>query len=246
MSLRYLEFAGKTQPMLKNPIPGGFLIAVEGIDGTGKTSLSTLLAQWCGERGLACTISKEPTGRKWGQELRQSAKEGRLTLERELELFALDRQQHVETSILPALRANHIVILDRYYWSTAAYQGARGGDPNEIMTANEVFAPKPDLVLVLDTEVDVGLHRIRARGDKPNEFEGKQALTKSRSIFLQLAGQHSNAVVIDSSDYLKQAFEAALKTVLSRALAKMKQHEASVEAIGQLVELAEEAGIALE
>lgn len=67
-------------------IPGGLLVAVEGIDGAGKTSISALLAQWCGERGLACMISKEPTGLKWGQELRRSAKEGRADLSRELVL----------------------------------------------------------------------------------------------------------------------------------------------------------------
>lgn len=223
--------------MLKNPIPGGFLIAVEGVDGTGKTSLSALLAQWCGERGLVCTISKEPTSLRWGQELRQSAKEGRLTLERELELFELDRRQHVENSIGPALEAGHVVILDRYYWSTAAYQGARGADPSAIMKHHETFAPRPDLVLVLDIEVDVGLHRIRARGDKPNEFEGKAALTKARGIFLQLVEQNDNALVIDCSGYLKQAFETALGAFLSRASRKIAGACPAAEAQRRIAQL---------
>ncbi|MDB6134193.1 MAG: tmk 1 [Verrucomicrobiales bacterium] len=108
-------------------------MAVEGIDGAGKTSVSALLAQWCGERGIACTYSKEPTGLKWGQELRRSAKEGRLTMEEELRLFELDRREHISRAIQPALDAGGIVILDRYYWSTAAYQGARGADVAKIM-----------------------------------------------------------------------------------------------------------------
>ena len=223
--------------MLKNPIPGGFLIAVEGVDGAGKTSLSALLAQWCGERGLISTISKEPTSLRWGQELRQSAKEGRLTLERELELFELDRRQHVEISIGPALEAGHIVILDRYYWSTAAYQGARGADPVAIMQHHATFAPRPDLVLVLDVEVDVGLHRIRARGDKPNEFEGKAALTKARGIFLQLVEQNDNALVIDCSAYLKQAFETALRAFLNRAATKIASSFPAAEAQRRFAQL---------
>ena len=223
--------------MLKNPIPGGFLIAVEGVDGTGKTSLSALLAQWCGERGLACMLSKEPTSLRWGQELRQSAKDGRLTLERELELFELDRRQHVENSIGPALAAGSVVILDRYYWSTAAYQGSRGADPDAIMQHHATFAPRPDLVLVLDAEVDVGLHRIRARGDKPNEFEGKAALTKARAIFLQLVEQHDNGLMVDCSGYLKEAFEFALTTFLERAVAKIRAAYPPAEAALRLAQL---------
>jgi dTMP kinase len=193
------------------PIPNGLLVAVEGIDGAGKTSVATLLAQWCGERGIGCMISKEPTGLKWGTELRNSARAGRLTLERELELFELDRRDHVERSINPSLAEGNIVILDRYYWSTAAYQGGRGADYRAVMERNEEFAPKPDLVLVLNVDVDAGLQRIRMRGDKPNLFESKGALTKAKQIFIQLAEQNMNASLIDASGHLKDTFPLALK-----------------------------------
>ncbi len=207
--------------MLKRPIPGGLLVAVEGIDGAGKTSVAALLAQWCGEHGLGCMISKEPTSLKWGQELRASAKSGRLTLERELELFALDRKDHVERSIRPALLEGNIVILDRYYWSSAAYQGARGADFLTIVSDNEKFAPRPDLVLLLNIDVDAGLQRIRMRGDQPNSFEGKAALTRSRQIFLQLAEQSPHAAVIDASGHLKETFPKALNAFLEAAAAKL-------------------------
>ena len=168
---------------MKRPIPNGLLVAIEGIDGAGKTSIATVLAQWCGERGLGCTISKEPTGLKWGTELRKSAHEGRLPIERELELFEMDRRDHVERSIRPSLADGNIVILDRYYWSNAAYQGCRGADWHQIIESNEKFAPKPDLILVLDLEVDAGIERIRSRGDVPNTFEAKAPLRRARQIF---------------------------------------------------------------
>ncbi|MBL9115552.1 MAG: dTMP kinase [Verrucomicrobiaceae bacterium] len=206
---------------MNRPIPNGLLIAVEGIDGAGKTSVSTLLAQWCGENGLGCMISKEPTGNKWGTELRNSARAGRLTLERELELFALDRQDHVERSIRPALNEGNIVILDRYYYSTAAYQGSRGADYHQIIAQNESFAPRPDLVLVLNVDVDAGLQRIRMRGDKPNLFESKGALTKARNIFLQLAEQNENAVLIDASGHLKDTFPKAFYAFQRAAINKL-------------------------
>jgi dTMP kinase len=206
---------------MKRPIPNGLLVAVEGIDGAGKTSIATLLAQWCGERGLACTISKEPTGLKWGTELRESAKQGRLPIEREMELFILDRQDHVNRSIAPSLAEGNIVILDRYYWSSAAYQGGRGMDYNAIIAQNETFAPKPDLILLLDVDVDAGLQRIRMRGDQPNLFEGKPSLLRARQIFLQLAERTDAAFLIDTSGHLKPSYEIALKAFQRAAVNKI-------------------------
>ena len=153
---------------MKTPIPGGLLVAIEGIDGTGKSTVAAILAQWCGERGLACVFSKEPTSLSYGQKLRESADTGRLSIEEELELFRLDRKEHVERSIGPALAENNIVILDRYYWSNAAYQGARGVDFDQIIAANEAIAPVPDLILFMDVEVRSGIGRIHRRGDRPS------------------------------------------------------------------------------
>lgn len=206
---------------MKRPVPGGLLVAIEGIDGAGKTSVATLLAQWCGERGLGTLLSKEPTGLKWGTELRKSAKEGRLTLEEELRYFELDRRDHISRSIRPALREGNIVILDRYYWSTAAYQGARGADVDKILTEHESFAPIPDIFFVLNLDVDAGLGRIRSRGDKPNLFESKHALLKAKQIFVQLAERHKNSLVVDSSGHLRETFEQVILHFQQVALKKI-------------------------
>lgn len=208
---------------MKRPIPQGLLVAVEGIDGAGKSSVATILGQWCGERGLGCVMSKEPTGMQWGTELRMSAKQGRLPIARELELFELDRRDHVARCIAPALAEGNIVILDRYYWSNAAYQGSRGMDYNAIVASNEAFAPKPDLVLVLDLDVDAGLERIKARGDRPNTFESKSSLIQARNIFLQLAERSSNARVIDSSKHFKDTATDALAAFQQAALEKISK-----------------------
>jgi dTMP kinase len=196
--------------------PGGLLIAVEGIDGAGKTSVAALLAQYCGERGIACVISKEPTGLKWGRELRRSAQLGRLTLEQELDLFRRDREMHVAGTIRPALDQRHVVIVDRYYWSTAAYQGARGADPDKIIADHESFAPRPDVVLLLDVSVEAGLERIRRRGDLPNDFETAAALGAARGIFLRLAEKFpDHSLVVDASD--------TVRSVARRCLGKVQE-----------------------
>ncbi len=168
----------------------GLLVVIEGIDGAGKSTLQRRLATWCQQQGLRVVASREPTDGPYGRALRDSAKTGRLAISDELELFLKDRREHVETLIHPALERGEIVILDRYYLSTAAYQGARGLDPAEIIRSNEAFAPVPDLVLLLDVAPMEGHARIGLRSDTPDDFEGAGYLEDVRRIFLSLTGPY--------------------------------------------------------
>ncbi len=207
---------------MKQLFPGGLLVAVEGIDGAGKTSVAALLAQYCGERGIACVLSKEPTSLKWGRELRRSASTGRLTLEDELELFRKDRAMHVAGTIRPAMQQGHVVVVDRYYWSTAAYQGARGADPAAIIVEHESFAPRPDCFLLLDVAVDLGLERIRRRGDQPNDFEKKDSLEKARAIFLDLAARSpGHSFTVDAGTTARDVSRACISKFQALAEAKL-------------------------
>jgi dTMP kinase len=161
----------------------GVLIAFEGIDGAGKTTQASLLARHCREMGLEVVESKEPTNGQWGRKVRNSAETGRLSPEDELELFIADRREHVQTLVGPALDARKVVIVDRYYFSTAAYQGARGMDPEEILALNEQFAPQPDILFLLTIDPSLGRARIASRGDRANLFEGERELAASAEIF---------------------------------------------------------------
>lgn len=162
----------------------GLLIVIEGIDGAGKSTLARSLAAWLRERGRTVVIDREPTDGPHGRALRESAKTGRLSAEAELELFMKDRREHVAQLIAPATARGEVVILDRYYFSNAAYQGARGLDPAAIVAANEAFAPRPDLVLLLDIDPAGGHTRIGARGSALDDFEGAAYLADVRRIFL--------------------------------------------------------------
>ena len=168
---------------MNTPAPAGRLVVVEGIDGAGKSTIVRALAGYCGDHQVPHVVSHEPTKGKWGAMLRASARTGRLPLEEELQLFQRDRAEHVEMLISPSLRDGKVVILDRYYFSTAAYQGARGGNPAAILSQNEAFAPAPDLVLLLDLDPLAGRARIRNRGEIPDDFEGAEALAVARQIF---------------------------------------------------------------
>ena len=193
----------------------GLFIVLEGIDGTGKSTQAGLLAEWFRSRGREVVASREPTDGPWGRQIRSTALTGRLSPQDELELFLKDRREHVEQLIAPALAAGKVVILDRYYFSTMAYQGARGFDPAEIRRQNEVFAPRPDLLFILDLDVDTALSRIGGRGDTANEFEKRDALAKCREIFLGLKEEPFVHVV--STDEGPESVQAAIRSIAGAA-----------------------------
>lgn len=93
----------------------GILIAVDGIDGAGKTTQVELLREAFEAAGETVTASKEPTNGPWGRLVRESAQSGRLGLADELHAFLEDRKEHVEELVKPALARGEIVILDRYF-----------------------------------------------------------------------------------------------------------------------------------
>ena len=190
----------------------GFFLVLEGIDGSGKSTLARQLSAWLQERGREVITSREPTDGPHGTALRKSATTGRLSLEAELNLFLKDRAEHVATLISPALARGAVVILDRYYFSTAAYQGARGLDPQAIIDANEKFAPVPDLVLLLDLDPAAGSARIHRRGDTLDDFEALDYQREVRRIFRSLdrpfihridAARSAEAVFADSRRLLE-------------------------------------------
>ena len=161
------------------------LIAFEGIDGTGKSTQISMLAGYLEGKGFDVVQTREPTDGPYGQKIRSLfEKRHHLTPEEELGLFMDDRRQHVRDLIIPALGEGQVVLTDRYYFSTAAYQGAAGHDPDVILAENEVFAPEPDLVLLLTLSPAEGIHRImNMRGEELNDFEKEDVLKKVAVVF---------------------------------------------------------------
>lgn len=167
----------------------GVLIAFEGIDGAGKTTQAMLVREWLSDMGYDVIVFKEPTKGKWGQKIRKIVDYGRhgISAREELDLFVNDRKENVEQNIRPALEAQKVVLMDRYYFSTIAYQGASGIDPEEIRQINEKFAPPPDLVLLLDLSPRLGLSRIHeGRDGKLTQFEKEEYLRDVRTVFNSL------------------------------------------------------------
>jgi dTMP kinase len=167
----------------------GRLIVLEGIDGSGKSTLAAWLSQRLRDAGNDTVLRREPTDGPAGQELRRIISEGRkgIAPEAETALFIEDRRQHVASAIGPDLEAGRVVVLDRYYLSTAAYQGALGMDLEEIMARNESFAPQPDLAFLFDLPVSTALQRITlGRGGQRSAFEKEAYLEQVRRLFLDI------------------------------------------------------------
>lgn len=172
---------------MKHTLPGGFLLAIEGIDGTGKSVQARAVAAALEGRGLEVVLTREPTDGPWGRRIRASAASGRMSPADELEAFLEDRRQHVRELIRPSLDAGRIVVTDRYYFSTVAYQGARGFDPRELLRTNEAFAIEPHLLVVLTLSPAEALARIGVRDGRGNAFETLDQLARTREIFDGLA-----------------------------------------------------------
>ena len=173
--------AGRERPLR---IPGGMFIVFEGIDGTGKSTQVRLLADKLRQLGYVVVATREPTEGPYGQKIRKLfVNRQTVTKNEELELFIADRNLHVNEVISPALAEGCVVISDRYYLSTVAYQGANGMDQDLILQKNEDF-PVPDLAIILEIDPVQGIHRIQnQRNEHPNSFEDEANLQKVAKIF---------------------------------------------------------------
>ena len=195
----------------------GVLIAFEGIDGTGKSTQLPLLASALRDQGYTVVETREPTTGPYGQQIRALYRDRRsVSPEQELELFLLDRRQHVAECIQPALDRGAIVLTDRYYFSTAAYQGAAGCDPAEVFARHD-FAPEPDMVLLLTLSAEESVARIRdLRGETLNDFEQQEQLEKVAALFASFP--HSCIVPIHAALPMT-AVQANIRDVVQQLLA---------------------------
>ena len=191
----------------------GFLIVFEGTDGTGKSTQLDLLATALQDRGLDVVSTCEPTDGKYGKQIRELyTNRGQSSLEEELDLFLADRKEHVDSLLNPSIKEGKIVLCDRYYLSTIAYQGAAGLDPAMILARN-AFAPVPDLALLFHAPIQTGVQRItEGRGDTLNDFEKEDYLLKVAKHFANLDLPCISR--IDASGTIEDIHQSVLNKVL--------------------------------
>jgi dTMP kinase len=195
----------------------GSLVVLEGLDGTGKSTQLPRLAARLRGRGHEVVETREPFDCAPGRRIREIAQRHEpVPPADELALFMEQRRIHVRERIAPALARGAVVLSDRYFLSTVAYQGARGFDPQALLAANEAEFPLPDLALLLELPAAVGLERVASRG-APAEpaFERADFLARVRAIFAALDRPYLERV--DASG-TPDAVESRIAAAISRRL----------------------------
>lgn len=197
-------------------------ITFEGIEGSGKSSLIAQLKKYFKSSKLEAFFSKEPGGTDLGKEIRKILLNPKYSFDPTSELLLLlaDRAEHVQKIIRPNLQKNKLIFCDRYLDSTLAYQGSGRNLDKKII--KEMFKaldfPIPDLTILLDVPVQIGLSRARKR-NKLDRFE-KEDLNFHENVrrsYLDLAKNDSARIVLfDSSISEEELFKKAVNLIKSR------------------------------
>lgn len=173
-------------------------IALEGPDGAGKSVQAAMLRGFLEERGWQVLLTREPGGTPLGDEVRRillHSYDLAILPETELLLLAAARSQHVREAILPALDAGIAVVCDRFVDSTYAYQGGGHGLPMDVLQRVQDVATgglEPDLRVLVDVPIEVGLQRRHADAGSVNRIDGASDAfhQRVRNAFLELARQN--------------------------------------------------------
>jgi dTMP kinase len=197
------------------------LIAVEGIEGAGKSTQVELVARALRERGIEAVVTREPGGTKAGEAIRAVALDRDLHLDAvpELLLMLAARSVFVGQVVRPALAAGRIVLTDRYELSTFAYQGGgRGLELEQVKALNRVATGglSPDLCVVLDVDAEQGLARGRGRARDRIEAEDLEFHRRVAAAYRELARREPNVALVNARAEVPAVFAAVWQVLSSR------------------------------
>ena len=180
----------------------GAFIVFEGIDGVGKTTVSRKVAEELESRGMRVKVTAEPTHEGIGAFIR-SGLSGPISQKTEALLFVADRNDHTE-KMMDWVSEGYIVLCDRYFSSTVAYQSAKlDGDSTDfdwLLEINRQFIEGPDLTVLLDMDPHDSMRRVGVRGEEVSKFERIDFLEQVRSNYLSLASRYGFKVIDANMD----------------------------------------------
>ena len=202
-------------------MPKGVFIVLDGMDGGGKSEMVKLLHNYLFSKSKSYRIltTMEPTNGTYGKEIRHILKnenDPKINAEKLLGLFIKDREEHLKDAIMPFLskpngHETNIVICDRYYYSTIAFQSTQGMDIKMLIEKNKKFL-KPDIAFIMDVDPEIALDRIKER--RKEKFEELEFMRKLRDRFLELPKLlNDNVKAIDASKSQSEVFEDIKKEV---------------------------------
>jgi dTMP kinase len=201
----------------------GRFVSFEGIEGCGKTTQIALLSEALTQRNIPHSVTREPGGTAVGEGIRKillHSETIHLTAAAELLLFYASRSQNILEKIEPSLAKGEVVICDRFYHASMAYQGYGRGIPIEFIEklTDLVCGPRrPEITILLDIEPEIGLARARARNSKRSEDEGRFEMeeipfyTRIRNGYLELASRERDRIRVVAAN---RSIEAVHQDVL--------------------------------
>jgi len=201
----------------------GRFVSFEGIEGCGKTTQIALLSEALTRRAISHSVTREPGGTAVGEGIRRillHSETIHLTAAAELLLFYASRSQNILEKIEPSLARGEVVICDRFYHASMAYQGYGRGIPIEFiekLTELVCGERRPEITILLDIEPEIGLARARSRNSERSEDEGRFEMeeipfyTKIRNGYLELASRESNRIQIVAAN---RSIDAIHKEIL--------------------------------
>ncbi|KEA61891.1 Thymidylate kinase [Marinobacterium lacunae] len=204
----------------------GYFITLEGIEGVGKTTNLNYVRQCLEERGIEVVVTREPGGTPLGEEIRElllTPRDEAVSEMAELLMMFAARAQHLFAVIEPALARGAWVLCDRFTDATFAYQGGGrqlAAEPVAMLERLVQKERRPDLTLLLDLPVEIGLSRAHARG-KPDRFEAERVefFQRVRDAYLERAQQEASRItVIDAAPSLDQ-----VQRQIDQALARLER-----------------------
>ena len=189
----------------------GIFICIEGLDGSGKTTHAHRLVRNLQEKGFDAVYTTEPSRGELGKFIRGTILEGKKRVPRVVEafLFAVDRVEHFEKEVKPALKEGKIVVSDRCLYSSLAYQGAAGLDLEWIEKINK-FALPPDLAIYIDVPPEVVVKRIRR---KKSVMERLETQRRVKEVYMKFV-DNGKLVPIDGDRKKAELEQNLLKLIL--------------------------------
>ena len=210
---------------MKSAVPArGRFLTIEGVDGAGKSTQLPRIERWLRERGIETFVTREPGGTPFGESLRALLLDPRFTgmspMAELLVMFAA-RAEHLQKRIVPALAGGVWVLCERFTDATFAYQGGgRDIDPGRIGALEEAVQGdmRPDLVVVLDLPIEVGLARSAKRSAADRfEREDVEFFRRVQEVYLERARKHPERyAVIDARADEKTVTEHLVRAISER------------------------------
>lgn len=205
-------------------------ITLEGPEGSGKTTQIPLLVDWLREQGYEVELTREPGGTDIGNQIRDVLHDPvntAMDATAEILLYSADRAQHVAQCIRPALAAGKVVVSDRYYDSTLAYQGYGRGLNLKMLRTITSFATsglKPDLTLYLDIAPEEGLKRRQASGEEWNRLDAETLdfHQRVRAGYMELIAQEPERWVVIDASRLVEDVQGEIRAEVEARLEKVR------------------------